>query len=109
MEGLRQFLYTTYATRLQMLTEGPTAAEQATVGRHVDYLSRLAERGVVLLAGRTQTRDEHTFGIVILQAESEEAAMAVMREDPAIAGGVMRGTLYPYRIAVIGAPRVGPR
>jgi uncharacterized protein YciI len=105
MEGLRQFLYTTHPTRLQMLTDGPTPEERATVGRHVDYLSQLAEQGVVLLAGRTQTRDEHTFGIVILQARSEEAAQAIMRNDPAIAGGVMRGTLYPYRIAVLGTPR----
>jgi hypothetical protein len=25
-----------------------------------------------------------------------------MKHDPAVADGVMRGTLYPYRIAVLG-------
>jgi uncharacterized protein YciI len=102
MSEMRQFLYTTHPTRVEMLTHGPTPEEDETVGRHADYLKDLAERGVVLLAGRTQTRDAQTFGIVILRAESEDAARAVMERDPAVAGRVMRATLYPYRIAVLG-------
>jgi uncharacterized protein YciI len=102
MSEMRQFLYTTHPTRVEMLTHGPTPEEDATVGRHFDYLKDLAERGVVLLAGRTQTRDAQAFGIVIFRAESEDAARSIMKHDPAVADGVMRGTLYPYRIAVLG-------
>jgi uncharacterized protein YciI len=97
-----EFLYVTRTTRVQMLTEGPTPEEAATVERHFNYLKDLADQGVVVLAGRTQTRDEKTFGIVILRASSEEAARGIMHNDPAVAGGVMRAELYPYRIAVLG-------
>ncbi len=106
LEGLvadiRQFIYIVRPTRLQMLTEGPTSEEGAVVKRHLEYLERLAEAGVVLLAGRTQTADEKTFGLVVFRAESEEAARRIVDGDPAVAHGVMRAELYPYRVAVLG-------
>ncbi|MDR7419257.1 MAG: YciI family protein [Armatimonadota bacterium] len=102
MADMQQFLYTTHLVRPGMLRDGPTAKEQATVTRHFNYLKALAAQGVVLLAGRTQTTDEHTFGICILQAESEDAVRRVMENDPAVLGRVMRATLYPYRMAIVG-------
>jgi uncharacterized protein len=99
---IRQFIYIVRPTRLQMLTEGPTSGEGAVVKRHLEYLERLAEAGVVLLAGRTQTADEKTFGLVVFRAESEEAARRIVDADPAVADGVMRAELYPYRVAVLG-------
>ena len=47
------FLYVTRATRLGMLTEGPTASEAEAIERYFRYLVGPAERGQVLLAGRT--------------------------------------------------------
>jgi uncharacterized protein YciI len=102
MAEARQFVYVVRPTRLQMLTAGPTPEEGAVVKRHLEYLERLAEAGVVLLAGRTQTADERTFGLVVFRAESEEAARRVVDGDPAVAHGVMRAELYPYRVAVVG-------
>jgi uncharacterized protein YciI len=84
-----------------MLTQGPTPAEAALVAQHLAYLQNLAEQGIVVLAGRTQKADEWAFGIVIFRAVSEEAARAVMNNDPAVQNGVMRAELFPYRIAVM--------
>jgi uncharacterized protein YciI len=98
-----QFLYRLQVTRLEMLRGGPTPEEARVVGAHLNYLKNLAEEGVVVLAGRTQTNDETTFGIVILNAADEAAARAVMDNDPAVKGSVMHATLFPFRVAVHSA------
>lgn len=97
----QQFIYTLHPNRLEMLSSGPTSVEASTIGEHVMYLERLAGQGSVLLAGRTQTSDENTFGIVILNTDSEASARAIMAEDPAVANGVMSSAIYPYSIAVV--------
>jgi uncharacterized protein YciI len=84
-----------------MLTNGPTAEEGEIVAQHFSYLKQLTEERVVVLAGRTLNTDEKSFGIVIIQADSEETARDVMRNDPAVKHQVMRAELYPYRIAFI--------
>lgn len=95
------FLYVLKATRLGMLTEGPTDEEAVVLSEHLDYLARLGEEGTVLLAGRTQTHDESTFGLVILEG-TEEHAREVVASDPAVREGLMSATLFPYRVAVLG-------
>jgi uncharacterized protein len=37
---------------------------------------------------------------VVFEAETEDAAKEAMAEDPAVAKGVMRATLHPYRVAL---------
>jgi len=96
-----QFLYFLKPARLGMVTEGSTPEEAETVLRHFAYLKDLTEKGVMILMGRTQNNDESTFGIAIFEAEDESAARRIMENDPAVAGGVMRATLYPYRIALM--------
>lgn len=98
---MEQYVYLLRPRRLAMLTEGPTPEEGEALAGHVAYLERLAAEGDVLIAGRTQTTDEHTLGLVVLQAASEKAANRVMNGDPAVAGGVMSAALFPYRIAVL--------
>lgn len=67
---------------------------------HFRYLQKLLADNRLILAGRTQNMDETTFGIVILLAESEEAARHVMENDPAVRQNVMTAELYPYRVAL---------
>ena len=98
---MNQWIYILKVTRLEMLTEGSTPEEDEIVGRHFAYLQDLTEKGVMILMGRTQTADESTFGIAIFEAENEEAAQTIMENDPAVARGVMRATLYPYKIALM--------
>jgi len=82
-----------------MLSEGPTAAEARVLQAHSEYLESLAAAGHLELAGRTQTTDPSTFGIVIFHAADLDAARGVMEADPGVAGGVMSGELFPYRVA----------
>jgi len=95
-----QFAYRIQPTRLAMLTEAATERETGVIARHFAYLSELTDRGQVLFAGRTLTADEQTFGIVVLEAESEVAARRLMLDDPAVSEGVMQATLWPFRIAL---------
>jgi uncharacterized protein YciI len=96
-----EYLYRIQPTRAGMLSEGATPDETAIVSRHYDYLSALADRAVVVLAGRTLTTDERSFGIVIFRAESDDEARSIVENDPAVKAGVMRAELYPYRIALL--------
>ena len=102
MPVTRQFIYTIKPTRLEMLTAGPTPEEEEILSRHFAHLQDMAQKGVVVLAGRTQTADDMTFGIVILNADTEEEARQHMESDPAVEGGVMHAELYPFRVAVMG-------
>jgi uncharacterized protein len=104
MDDTQEWLYRIQPARPAMLTEGPTPEEAALVAAHFAYLQGLCERGVVVLAGRTLTTDERSFGIVIFRAPSEQAAQAIVAEDPAVRGGVMRAELFPYRIGLLGVP-----
>lgn len=102
MPEARYFLYKIQATRPEMVSEGPTSEEDRVVSEHFDYLKRLTEEGIVLLAGRTLNTDYSTFGIVIIRAESEAYARQVMQNDPAVKRRIMRAELYPFRIALLG-------
>ena len=95
-----QFIYVLKPTRLEMLTEA-TPDEVETVSRHFKYFQDLTAKGVMILMGRTQNKDESTFGIAIFEAEDESAARSIMENDPAVFGGVMKATLYPYKIALM--------
>ena len=100
MSDREQFIYTLKVTRLEQLTEGPTAEEQAIVGRHFAYLRDLTEKGVAILVGRIQTTDADTLGIVVFHAASEAEAQEIMANDPAVKNGVMAAKLFPFRIAL---------
>ena len=75
MKDDQQFLYTIRPVRIEMLTEGPTARETEVISLHFDHLSELAAQGIVEFAGRTDTDDERTFGIVVFYARSEKDAL----------------------------------
>ena len=95
-----QFLYRIEPTRAGMLAEGPTPRETEIIGAHFHYLEGLTKQGIVLMAGRTLTRDARTFGIVVFVAESETRAAEIRAGDPAIREGVMRSELFPYQVAL---------
>ncbi|MEO8392638.1 MAG: YciI family protein [Chloroflexota bacterium] len=101
MPSTPQFLYRIQPTRATMLTEGATPEEGELVSQHFNRLKKLMEAGVVILARRTLNTDSSTFGIVIFNADSEEAARALMNDDPAVKGGVFSAELFPYRVALI--------
>jgi uncharacterized protein YciI len=63
---------------------------------------------VVLPFGRTRTTDASTFGTVKVRAESAEAALRVMADDPAVAAGVMRDAVFPFASSAVGPGLASP-
>lgn len=105
MPDKQQFLYQIQPTRPAMLIDGPTEEEAAIVSEHFNYLKTLTEQGVVFLAGRTLNTDASSFGIIIFEADNQEAAQVIVASDPAVSRGVIRAELFPYRIALMqGGP-----
>ncbi len=97
MTDVAQWLYRIVSARPGMAAD-PTPEEDALAGAHFEYLVELKDRGILILAGRTQ--DAEPFGIAIFEAPDEEAARAIAAADPAIAGGLFLATVHPYRVAV---------
>jgi uncharacterized protein YciI len=101
---MEQFLYKLTPIRADMLVEGLTDRENAIVDSHFAYLSDLKEKGVVKLAGRTTNTDASGFGVVIFEAEDQEAARLIMANDPAVKENVLAAKIFPFRIALMGDP-----
>ena len=95
-----EFLYTIKPIRAELLKDGPTPEEQRVIGLHFNYLKDLTEKKVVILAGRTQTVDPTSFGIVIYKAISEEKAREIMENDPAVKEGVFSAKLFPFKVSL---------
>ncbi|MFD2445131.1 YciI family protein [Bacillus sp. CGMCC 1.16607] len=95
-----QFLY-----KLKLIPElldeaNWTDKENNMVYEHFKVLQELLKENKLIMAGKTDNLDETTFGIVILQVDSEEAARTIMENDPTVKGGIMTAQLYPYRVAL---------
>lgn len=97
------WLYRLRATRVEMVTMGPTPSEEALLGDHALYLAGLAEAGRVQLYGRTIDESERTFGLVVFEASSEQEASRIMEEDPAVREGAMHAELFPFRTVYLRA------
>ena len=96
----KQFIYTLKLIPELIDPNNWTDKEHQIVEDHFSRLSELLKAGKLILAGRTQTMDENTFGVVILQVETEEEAIRLMNHDPAVKEGVMTAELFPYRVAL---------
>ncbi len=91
------YLYRIQPTRTEMLTDGGTKEENATIQAHFEYLQALHQAGVASFVGRTLTTDADTFGLVVFDAADETIAQSIMEKDPAVKTGVMQATLFPFR------------
>ena len=100
-DGKKQYLYMLRLKPSLAQGEKWTEAEEKAVEEHFQRLEKLLEEGTLIMAGRTQTMDEKTFGIVILETETEEEAYVLMETDPAVAEGVMTAELFPYKVALM--------
>lgn len=101
MPEKQQYLYRIQPVRSDMLTGEPTQEEQDITIQHFNYLKDLMDQGTVVLAGRTINTDPSSFGIVIFVAEDDNAAKQIMLNDPAIKNRIMRGEIFPYRMAIM--------
>jgi uncharacterized protein len=96
-----------YVLRVAPLLHDParwTQADNDAVSRHFARLSAATKTGQVIFAGKTSEPLDVTFGLVVFEAESAEAARQFMETDPAVAAGVMTATLHPYALALQRGP-----
>ena len=66
---------------------------QQALGPHAAYMKKLLADGRMAAAGPTFNVDG---GVVILKADSLEAAQAIMAADPAVASGLFTGELRSW-------------
>lgn len=97
----KQFIYVLKLIPYLLDENNWTEREEKIVNKHFVELQELLREGKLVLAGRTLNMDEKTFGIVILEVDSEEEARTIMKNDPAVAEEIMTAELFPYRVALI--------
>ena len=105
----RQYVY---VLRLTPRLHDPgawTDAENKAVGLHFARLAKATEAGQVILAGRTTEPLDKTFGLVVFEAESDDAARQFMDADPTVTAGIMSATLHPYAVALARKPLAAPQ
>ena len=73
--------------------------ERAVWGTHFERLQRLLAEGTLVLAG--PTLGPINTGIAVIEAKDEAEARRLMEEDPAIASGIARGELRPFRVSLL--------
>ena len=96
----QQYVYVLHLTPRMREANAWTDADNGVIGQHFARLAKATESGQVILAGRTTEALDQTFGLVIFEAESEEAAKRFMESDPAVVANIMSATLHPYSVAL---------
>lgn len=97
----RQFIYVLKPIPSLQNADHWTEKESEVVNRHFTRLQELHHEGKLILAGKTMGLDEHTFGIVILEVDTEEDATYIMENDPAVSEGIMTAEIFPYQVALM--------
>ncbi len=95
-----QYVYVLKLTARMQEASAWTETENGVIRRHFARLAHATHSGQVILAGRTTEALDKTFGLVIFEAESEEAARLFMESDPPVEANIMSATLHPYSVAL---------
>ena len=77
-----------------------TPDEDRVMSDHFAYLEGLLDEGTLLLAGPSL---DPVFGLIIFEAEDEEAARRLIAADPSVAAGVQTAELHPFRASLVRA------
>ena len=100
----RQYLYVLRVVPALHEQAKWTQADNDAVSRHFARLAAAAKTGQVIFAGKTTEPLDTTFGLVVFEAASDDAARQFMEADPAVVAGVMTATLHPYMLALQRQP-----
>ena len=77
-----------------------TEEEQKIMEEHFQFLKKLMENKMLILAG--PILEEGFFGINILSTNNLVEAENMMKEDPSVKSGIMKLSLHPFRIFLFG-------
>ncbi len=94
------YIYRIQPVRPEMLSQGPTLEESRITAEHFEYLKRLLDEGILVLAGRTLNSDYSSFGIAIFNARDDEHMRKITADDPGVEQKLFRAEWFPYRIAL---------
>lgn len=83
--------------------EDMTEAEQAIMGEHAGYWTKLFEHGQAVLFG-VVLEQAGAWGLAVVEAEAEDELLAIASDDPAIRTG-----LCTFDIGVMPQASVRPR
>ena len=83
-----------YAIMLNKIPGRETSAE--TVARHIEHLRRLDDQGKLVLAGPFE---DYPGGMVIVRADSLEAARQIAESDPFVSEGVRTFEIRTWLLA----------
>jgi uncharacterized protein YciI len=78
--------------------ESMTEQEQAIMSEHFLYLKSLTEEGKVLMAGPVF---EPVFGLVILEVDSEQEALDIMKHEPSVRDGAHTYTMHEMKVSLL--------
>ncbi len=92
-----EFLCTLEPIRPAM-PEDPTPEEGDAVAAHFAYYESLLASGTLILAGRTLEAPHR--GVFAFRAQDRGDAERIVANDPAVARGIMRAALQPFRVAL---------
>jgi len=98
MSAMAEWIYFIHAPRENFVAT-MNEDEKAVWATHFERLQRLIAEGVLVLAG--PTLGPVNTGIAIVEAADEDEARRLMEEDRAIARGIARGELRPFRVALL--------
>jgi uncharacterized protein len=74
-----------------------TPDQREIFDRHGAYLDHLRADGRLLFAGRCT---DGPFGIVVLEADDENEARALVEDDPSVRLGIQAAELYPFDVVL---------
>ncbi len=97
----KQFIYVLHIVPKFHDLKNWSDADNKAVGEHFARLQKMHKEGTLILAGKTENRDETMFGIVIYEADSMEKAKEIAETDPAVVAGVMTVQIFPYKVALL--------
>ncbi|RJX26012.1 MAG: hypothetical protein C4537_03460 [Acholeplasma sp.] len=93
----------TYAYLLKLnprlyLDDAWTKEDEDQVNTHFLRLKKDVENGKVIHVGRTEDPKDDGFGFVVFYAENDLDAKTYAASDPAVLGGQMTASCFPYKI-----------
>lgn len=98
------YMYTLQLVPPLLNQDNWTETENRIVEEHFQRLKKFRDEEIVIFAGRVSDMDPEGFGIVIFKADSEENALDIMENDPAVREGIMTAKLYPFSISLMQIP-----
>jgi uncharacterized protein len=89
-----EFAYVVRPAFDQAFLERATPEQRRVFEEHGSWLQQRYAEGRLLFAGRCY---DGPFGLVVLDAEDEPHARALVAHDPSVRAGVQSAELYPFK------------